>query len=65
MTSIIHMVLDWTEKTMNELNPETDKHTYVKAFGLGCIEGLIDGAVFWYLPLLVLCYYWKGKAEKK
>lgn len=26
MTSIIHMVLDWTEKTMNELNPETDKN---------------------------------------
>lgn len=42
MTSIIHMVLDWTEKTMNELNPETDKHTCVKAFGLGCIDGLID-----------------------
>lgn len=65
MTNIIHMVLDWTEKTMNELNPETDKHACAKAFGLGCIDGLIDCAVFWYLPLLALCYYWKGKAEKK
>lgn len=65
MTSIIHMVLDWTEKTMNELDPETDKHARAKAFGLGCIEGAIDGAVFWYLPLLALCYCWKCKAEKK
>ena len=40
MTSIIHMVLDWTEKTMNELDPETDKHASAKAFGLGCIDGI-------------------------
>lgn len=65
MTSIIHTVWDWSEKTMNKLNPETDKHAYAKAFGLGCIDGLIDCAVFWYLPLFALCYYWKGKAEKK
>lgn len=65
MTSIIHKVLDWIEETTNELDPETDKHAYAKAFGLGCIEGFIDFAVFWYLPLLALCYYWKGKAEKK
>lgn len=63
--SIIHKVLDWTEKTTNELDPKTDKHAYAKAFGLGAVEGLIDSAVFWYLPLLTLCYYWKGKAEKK
>ena len=63
--SIIHKVLDWTEKTTNELDHETDKHAYAKAFGLGVVEGLIDSAVFWYLPLLALCYYWKGKAEKK
>lgn len=63
--SIIHKVLDWTEKTTNELDPKTDKHAYAKAFGLGAIEGLIDSAVFWCLSLLALCYYWKGKAEKK
>ena len=65
MTSIIHKVLDWTEETMNELNPEADKHACAKAFGPGCVDGLIDCAVFWYLPFLVLCYYWKDKAEKK
>lgn len=43
MTSIIHMVLDWTEKTMNELKPETDKHACAKAFGLGCIDIYILG----------------------
>lgn len=64
MTSIIHMVLDWTEKTMNELDPETDKHAYAKEFGLGAVEGSI-AAVFCYLSLLTLCCYWKGKAEKK
>lgn len=41
MTSIIHTVWDWSEKTMNKLNPETDKHAYAKAFGLGAVEGSI------------------------
>lgn len=61
----IRKILGWTEETMNQLDPETDKHAYAKAFGLGCIDGFIDSAVIWYLPLIVLCYYWKGKAEKK
>ena len=65
MNSIIHKILGWTEETMNQLDPETDKYAYAKAFGLGCIDGLIDSAVLWYVPLIVLCYYWKGKAEKK
>lgn len=65
MNSIIHKVLDWTDDKMNQLDPETDKHAYAKSFGLGCIDGFIDSAVIWYLPLIVLCYYWKGKAEKK
>lgn len=61
MTSIIHTVWGWSEETMNKLNPETDKHAYAKEFGLGAVEGSI-AAVFCYLTL---CYYWKGKAEKK
>lgn len=61
----IRKILGWTEETMNQLDLETDKHAYAKAFGLGCIDGFIDSAVIWYLPLIVLCYYWKGKAEKK
>lgn len=48
MTSIIHTVWGWSEKTMNKLNPETDKHAYAKAFGLGAVEGSI-AAVFCYL----------------
>ena len=52
--TITKRILDWTDKKMDEIvsNPE-EKHANLKAFGLGAIEGAIDGAVITY-PLLVV-----------
>ena len=44
MSNLIHGILNWTEDKTIELDG-TKKSDYAKAFGLGCIEGLIDGAV--------------------
>ena len=44
MSNLTHGILNWTEDKMIELDG-TKKSDYAKAFGLGCIEGLIDGSV--------------------
>lgn len=47
MESITHMILDWTEEKMDDLLCDDGKikHPYAKAFAIGALEGLIDGAV--------------------
>ncbi len=41
--SIIHKVLDWTEKTTNELDPKTDKHAYcILVSAIACIVLLLE-----------------------
>lgn len=62
---MVKKVLDWTEKKTEEVDIENDKHPYLKAFGLGVIEGAIDGAVIMY-PILVGTLFYVGyKLEKK
>ena len=50
-TSLVRNILDWTGKKYNEIendivtgNDEI-KHKYLKAFGIGAIEGAIDSLV--------------------
>lgn len=61
---ITKAILDWKERKFEELDPNS-KHAAIKAFGLGAIEGFVDGAVFAYPMLVVSCLYWKNKALKK
>lgn len=53
--SFVRKVLDWTDEKMEEIQDEDTKHPYLKAAGLGAIEGIIDGAVLAYPILLVGC----------
>ena len=48
---MVRKVLDWTDKKFNAIDENT-KHPLLKSFGLGAIEGAIDGAVIAY-PFLV------------
>lgn len=63
--SMVKKVLDWNEKKIDEIDVTKDKHPYLKAWGHGAIEGFVDSAVIWYIPLLMTAYYWKRKAEEK
>lgn len=56
--SIARGILDWTQEKMDDICDNIDevKHPYVKSFGLGVIEGLIDGAIMVYPILLATCY---------
>lgn len=62
--SVTKQVLDWTEEKFEEALEEDSKHSYLKAFGLGAIEGFIDGAVLMY-PILVAGLFIAGKELKK
>lgn len=62
---LVKKILDWTEEETTNLDPTNDSKACIKAFGLGAIEGLIEGAVLMYVPVLIAAYSWKRKATKK
>ena len=63
MASITKGILDWTEEKFDEIDENT-KHPLLKAFGLGAIEGAIDGAVLMY-PIIVGSLYWAAYKARK
>lgn len=52
---IIRNALKWCDKKTEEIDVINDKHPYLKAFGLGCIEGAIETAVI-VTPILFVKY---------
>ena len=50
-TSLVRNILDWTEDKITEIDNDIAngtneiKHPYLKSFGLGAIDGAIDGLV--------------------
>ena len=50
-------ILDWVDDQMEKIGTNIDevKHPYVKAFGFGVIEGVIDSSVVWMPVLLAAC----------
>ena len=50
-TSLVRNLLDWTDNKFTEIENDIAsgtneiKHPYLKSFGLGAIEGAIDGLV--------------------
>ena len=61
---ITRQILNWTEEKTEEIIEGDVKHPYLKAFGLGCIEGLVDGAVLAY-PILVASLFLVAKQKNK
>lgn len=46
-TSLVKGILKWTDEQMEKIENNIDevKHPYIKAFGIGAIEGAIDSLV--------------------
>lgn len=59
---LVRKVLAWSDKKFNEIDVSKDKHPNLKAFGLGGIEGYIDGMML--APVAYLTGYIIGKAIK-
>lgn len=63
---VTRRLIDWCDKTFNEaLHEEDERKASGKAFASGVVEGLVDGAVIMYVPVLIACYVWQYKATKK
>lgn len=56
-------LLNWTQKKFYEIDEET-KHPNLKAFGIGVVEGFIDGAIISFPILLIGCGIKNNKIKK-
>ena len=63
---IARSLLDWCDKTFaTALKEDDERKAFMKSFIVDAVEGFIDAAVIWYIPVLISCGVWKAKAEKK
>ena len=59
-------LIDWCDKKFDEaLHEEDERKSSAKAFASGAVEGFMDAAILLYVPVLIACYIWQGKANKK
>lgn len=65
VNSIAKKILNWNEERFNNIDTENDRHPLLKSFGCGVVEGFIDSAVMFYIPMIIVAYVWKHKALKK
>ena len=63
---VTRKIINWCDNKFNEAtNEPNEAKAYKKAFVSGAVEGFMDAAVVLYIPVVVACYIWKAKAEKK
>lgn len=63
---ITRALINWCDKTFGESFTEPDERKAMrKASASGFVEGLVDGAVIMYVPVLIACCVYKHKLEKK
>ena len=63
---IARSLIEWCDNKFNEaLEEQDERKAGKKAFASGAVEGFMDAAVLMYIPLVVACYVWQHKAEKK
>lgn len=63
---VTRQLIKWCDNTFEDSLHENDERKSMrKATASGFVEGLVDGAVVMYIPVLIACYVYKAKAEKK
>ena len=64
--SVTRNILDWCDTKFNEaLNEKDDRKAAKKAIASGLVEGFMDAAVILYIPVVIACFVWQNKANKK
>lgn len=59
-------LINWCDNKFKEaLHEEDDRTAGRKAFASGAVEGFMDAAIVMYIPVVIACYIWQHKAEKK
>lgn len=63
---VARSLINWCDTKFNEaLHEEDDRKAGKKAFASGAVEGFVDAAIVMYVPVLIACYVWQYKANKK
>lgn len=63
---IMRSVIDWCDKKFEESLEEVDDRKSAKKVALsGFIEGLGDGAIIMYVPLVIACFVYQAKLKDK
>lgn len=63
---IARSMIEWCDTKFKEaLHEEDDRKANKKAFASGAVEGFMDAAIVMYVPVLIACYVWQYKANKK
>ena len=63
---VARCLIDWCDTKFNEaLHEEDDRKAGKTAFASGAVEGFMDAAIVMYVPVLIACYVWQYKANKK
>ena len=66
MLNITRTIMDWCDTKFEEaLHEEDERKANRKAFVSGAVEGFMDAAVLMYVPVVIACYVYKGKLNKK
>lgn len=63
---IMRTVIDWCDKKMDEAFEEVDDRKGLNKAALsGAVEGFCDGALLMYVPLVIACFVYQAKLNKK
>lgn len=63
---IMRGIIDWCDKKYKESFEETDDRKSMKKAALsGFVEGLGDGAIIMYVPLVIACFIYQAKLKDK
>lgn len=63
---IMRSIINWCDNKMEEAFEEVDDRKGMnKCAASGFVEGLCDGAILMYVPLVVACFVYQAKLNKK
>lgn len=63
---IMRSIIEWCDKKFEESLEEVDERKSTKKAALsGFVEGLGDGAVIMYVPLVIACFVYQAKLKDK
>ena len=63
---VMRSIIEWCDNKLDQAFEETDERkAYGKATMSGFVEGACDAAVILYVPVLIACYVYKAKLDKK
>lgn len=63
---IMRSIIEWCDKKFEESIEEVDERKSTQKAALsGFVEGLGDGAIIMYVPLVIACFIYQAKLKDK